>query len=115
MFCPNCGYNYDDNVKNYCPECGTTLRPYISTSFGDKLNNAVDDVMVNKNKVIAGILAIILGGLGIHKFYLGYIGLGIVYILFCWTCIPSIIGIIEGIIYLCSTNEEFERKYVKHR
>lgn len=38
------------------------------------------------------------GGLGIHKFYAGKIGMGILYILFCWTTIPGIIGLIEGII-----------------
>jgi TM2 domain-containing membrane protein YozV len=54
-----------------------------------------------------------LGGLGVHKFYLGQIGMGILYILFCWTSIPSIIGLIEGIIYLTSTDEQFYTKYVK--
>ncbi|WP_064468002.1 TM2 domain-containing protein [Lederbergia galactosidilytica] len=51
-----------------------------------------------KNKVVAGLLGIFLGGFGVHKFYLGQIGLGVVYLLFCWTTIPGIIGFIEGII-----------------
>ena len=59
---------------------------------------------------MAGVLAILLGGLGIHKFYLGKIGLGIVYLLFCWTGIQAIIGLIEGIIYLCSNDENFQLK-----
>lgn len=49
-----------------------------------------------KNKIAAGLFGIFLGGLGIHKFYLGQIGWGIVYILFCWTYIPGIVGLIEG-------------------
>ena len=60
-----------------------------------------------KSKVVAGILAILLGGIGAHKFYLGRWGWGIIYLLFCWTYIPSIIGIIEGIGYLISNENDF--------
>ncbi len=67
-----------------------------------------------KNKVVAGILAILLGGLGIHKFYLGKLGQGILYLLFSWTGIPSIIGFIEGILYLVKSDEEFNRQYNEH-
>ena len=63
-----------------------------------------------KNKTVAGILAILLGDLGIHKFYLGKIGWGIVYLLFCWTGIPAIVGLIEGIIYLCTDDDTFQVK-----
>ena len=64
-----------------------------------------------KNKYVAGILAILLGDLGIHKFYLGKLGWGIVYLLFCWTGIPAIVGLIEGIIYLCTDDDTFQVKY----
>ncbi|MCR8634811.1 MULTISPECIES: TM2 domain-containing protein [Paenibacillus] len=64
-----------------------------------------------KSKTTAGILAILLGGLGVHKFYLGKVGWGIVYLLFCWTYIPALIGFIEGIIYLASSDESFNMKY----
>lgn len=63
-----------------------------------------------KSKIAAGLLAIFLGGLGIHKFYLGKIGLGVVYLIFCWTAIPGIIGFIEGIVYLCSNDHNFQVK-----
>lgn len=66
-----------------------------------------------KRKRTAGILAILLGGLGIHKFYLGRVCMGILYLLFCWTVIPSILGIVEGILYLCCTEEQFQYKYVR--
>lgn len=52
------------------------------------------------NKVTYALLAIFLGGLGAHKFYSGKTGMGIVYLIFCWTFIPAIIGLIEGIISL---------------
>ncbi|MGD2100697.1 MAG: TM2 domain-containing protein [Acidimicrobiia bacterium] len=64
-----------------------------------------------KSKVAAGLLGILLGGIGAHKFYLGDIGLGILYLLFVWTGIPSIVGLIEGIIYLTMTDEAFAAKY----
>ena len=53
------------------------------------------------NKVVYCILAFFLGGLGIHKMYAGKVGTGIVYLLFCWTIIPSIIAFIDFIIGLC--------------
>nr|WP_207953140.1 TM2 domain-containing protein [Paenibacillus agricola] len=67
----------------------------------------------NKSKTTAGILAILLGSLGVHHFYLENIGLGIVYLLFCWTGIPGIIALIEGVIYLASSEQSFNRKYRK--
>lgn len=68
-----------------------------------------------KNKVAAGIIAILIGGLGIHKFYLGNILPGIVYLLFAWTGIPGILGLVEGIVYLTDSEERFqERVEAKH-
>lgn len=64
-----------------------------------------------KSKTAAGLLAIFLGGLGVHKFYLGKPLMGILYLLFCWTGVPAVVGLIEGIIYLCKTDEEFAAKY----
>lgn len=61
-----------------------------------------------KSKTTAGLLAIFLGGLGIHKFYLGKAGMGILYLLFCWTGIPEIVGFIEGIVYLASNDVNFQ-------
>ncbi|GMO19521.1 MAG: hypothetical protein Pg6A_06230 [Termitinemataceae bacterium] len=53
------------------------------------------------DKLPYGIIAILLGGLGIQHFYIGKIGLGILSILFCWTAIPALIGLIQGIMVLC--------------
>lgn len=65
----------------------------------------------SKNRIVAAILAFFVGGFGIHKFYLGQIGWGIVYLLFCWTFIPALVAFIEFIIYLCTSDEDFARKY----
>jgi TM2 domain-containing membrane protein YozV len=76
-----------------------------------KTTNTTAHPQAHKSRIAAGVFAIVLGGLGIHKFYLGKVGWGILYILFCWTAIPSIIGFIEGILYLTATDEEFYDKY----
>lgn len=60
-----------------------------------------------KSKTTAGILAILLGGIGAHKFYLGKSGMGILYLVFCWTYIPGLIGLFEGISYLVKSDEDF--------
>lgn len=65
---------------------------------------------MKKSKIAAGILGIVLGAFGVHKFYLGKYGAGILSILFFWTGIPSIIGMIEGILYLCMSDAEFSLK-----
>jgi TM2 domain-containing membrane protein YozV len=57
------------------------------------------------------LLAVFLGDWGIHKFYLGQVGWGILYILFSWTFIPMVIGWIEALMYLTMSDKEFEAKY----
>lgn len=64
-----------------------------------------------KNKTAAGLLGILLGGLGAHKFYLGQILMGVLYFLFCWTFIPALLGLAEGIVFLTLSDQEFERRY----
>lgn len=71
----------------------------------------------DKSKVVAGVLGILIGGLGIHKFYLGYSKEGIIQIVVTLvTCgAASVVGLIEGIIYLTKSDEEFESTYVTGR
>ncbi|MBQ9383659.1 MAG: FTR1 family protein [Ruminiclostridium sp.] len=59
------------------------------------------------NRKEAGVISIVFGGLGIHKFYLGKYGKGILYAVFCWTFIPFFLGIADGIHYLTETDEQF--------
>lgn len=73
------------------------------------------------SKIAAGVCGILLGALGIHKFILGYTGAGLIMLLVTiLSCgilagIMHLIGLIEGIIYLCKSDEEFVRVYVDGR
>lgn len=66
-----------------------------------------------KRKSTAVLLALLLGGLGIHKFYLGKFEQGILYLLFCWTYIPGIIGLVEGLVWLFMSEEEWQKSIAK--
>lgn len=64
-----------------------------------------------KNRTTAAILALFLGGLGLHKFYLGKWVWGIVYLFFCWTFIPAIISFFEAIGLFMMSDDKFQAKY----
>jgi TM2 domain-containing membrane protein YozV len=63
-----------------------------------------------KSKVTAGFLAFFLGGLGVHRFYLGQ-WWGIFYLLFALTGIPGVIALIEAFVFWFTPRERWERKY----
>ena len=64
-----------------------------------------------RTRTAAILLALFLGGLGGHKFYLGRPGWGVVYLLFCWTFIPSIAALVELIILITMSEDAFNAKY----
>lgn len=68
-----------------------------------------------EKKIVAGILAILLGGLAIHKFYLGYTKEGIIQIVItvCTCGLGGVIALIEGIIYLTKSDEDFVKTYIE--
>lgn len=79
--------------------------------------------MEQKSKVAAGILGILLGGLGIHKFYLGYTKEGVIMLLVgllgsllfgLGAIVMGTIGLVEGIIYLTKSDEDFHATYVEN-
>jgi TM2 domain-containing membrane protein YozV len=88
--CPDCGKRISPNANN-CPNCGHSFfRP---------------------NRSIAIALAWLLGGIGVHKFYLRKPNDGLFALLFCWTFIPAIFAIVEGFQYLSMDDESFVRKF----
>ncbi len=66
-----------------------------------------------KDKSTAAVLAFFFGGIGVHRFYVGHIGLGIFYLIFCWTFIPIFISIIDCIVWICTSDDDFNKQYNK--
>jgi TM2 domain-containing membrane protein YozV len=77
----------------------------------------VADSEASQKKLVAGILGIVLGGLGIHRFYLGDTMGGILRIVItAVTCgAGGLIGIIEGIIYLTKSDADFQKTYIEEK
>lgn len=108
--------DYHDKSVNYLEEkrkellaeiesFNTNARHYISVKKNELL-------LKKKKKNIATILSIpVIGGFGIHRFYLGKIGQGIVYLLFSWTFIPAVISLIECISFLSMSEEKFDQQF----
>ncbi len=63
------------------------------------------------NKIALVLITFFFGGLGGHKLYVKKFGQGIVYLLFSWTGIPSLIALIEFIMYLIKSEEDLQAKY----
>ena len=106
MFCKNCGNQIDPNAaicvkcgfqkgsgNQFCSNCGQPLNPgaNVCMNCGYAVNTMPQvDPSMQKSKLVAGLLGIFLGGLGIHNFYLGYTGKGVAQILLSCTGISSI-------------------------
>ena len=73
--------------------------------------------MERKSRITAALLAIFLGLVGAHKFYLGHPKLGIIYIVLTCTIIGGVFtgwgSIVEGVMYLTKSEEDFQRVYVQ--
>lgn len=100
-FCSECGEIIKSKAE-ICPKCGVRQLPPPDSGKprGDE-----------RQKLVAGLLALFLGGLGAHKFYLGRGGQGVIYLLLCWTFVPAILGLIEGLNYLTMSQRVFDQRY----
>jgi len=94
VHCRGCGREIHPTAP-VCPHCGArqTGRP-----------------REGKNKVVAGLLAIFLGGFGLHRFYLGQ-WWGFFYLLLFWTAIPALVSFVEGIVFLMTSDAAWDEKY----
>ncbi|MDP8268093.1 MAG: TM2 domain-containing protein [Candidatus Tenebribacter davisii] len=138
MFCRNCGKDVPENAevcvncgmkplmgKKFCQNCGaeTKENQEVCTKCGVKLKSSMGKGA--KSKLVAGLLGIFLGWLGIHKFYLGYTVPGIIVLLISIIgglptiggsiLVMWIFGLIEGIIYLTKSDEDFDELYVQNK
>ena len=108
--CPICDEDISARARK-CRHCGETLDPALRHKEMMRQGGGAVPYTRTKSKVAAGILGILLGWVGVHKYYLGRVGQGILYTLFFWTGIPALLGLIEGIIYLTMDDERFWQKY----
>lgn len=147
MICKNCSANIDDNVA-FCPYCGAhndaqgyqqSQNEYYNQNeqqsgqyfYNGQQNYQYQQQNVNynpqqmnteptKDKLVAGLLAIFLGTLGIHKFYLGYTKSGVIMLLVSLftfgigATVMAVIALIEGILYLTKSDAEFYQTYVQN-
>lgn len=103
MYCRNCGTQLGDNVS-YCPTCGVAVAqnqpqqpPVVNVYNTPTSNNGY--TYIRKNKWVAFFLCFFLGAFGIHRFYVGKIGTGILWLLTC-----GLLGfgsLIDLIVILC--------------
>jgi TM2 domain-containing membrane protein YozV len=105
-FCHSCGEVINKEAE-ICPKCGVRQQPAQNSSTEIQSDIALGQ----KNKIVAALLAFFLGGFGLHKFYLGKVGAGILYLLFSWTFIPSIIAFFEAVSFLLVSDQAFKSKY----
>jgi TM2 domain-containing membrane protein YozV len=141
-FCTNCGNPVSEHAvacmscgaqpvghRRFCRNCGAALNPEqvvcircgagvstvgVSRSVG---GGASSGTSWEKNKLVAGLLAIFLGGFGAHKYYMGSWGWGIVFTAAVFLTmgfaglVTGIIGLIEGIMFLVMSEDTFAEKY----
>jgi len=134
MFCRNCGKELNDKAvvcvhcgvrpadgSTHCQACGRETQPgaVVCVHCGAALAKSPAMAKAGADKkIVAGVCGILLGALGVHKFILGYTGPGLIMLLVtivsCTVLAPitAVIGLIEGIIYLTKSDEEFVRTYV---
>lgn len=133
--CPQCHRDFTapDNAQNVrCPYCGNVQaaqqpyqQPYGQQPYGQQYAygngqmpgadiGVFDSGPSGKSRGVAGLLAILLGYLGIHYFYCGKATGGIICILLCLvSCgVWGVVTFIQGIMMMCMRSDEFERKYV---
>jgi TM2 domain-containing membrane protein YozV len=101
---------HTENHK-YCFECGESIKKIACVCPWCGVSQPNMTPRKSKDKYIAAILAFFLGGLGIHKLYLGRKGWFIIYLVLSLTMIPALIGFIEGCIYLVMSDQEFDTRY----
>ena len=110
-FCNDCGEIINTKAE-ICPKCGVRQPATFESSTKAVESLLFRPIILNrKSRITTALLALFLGGIGVHKFYLGQVGLGVIYLSSCWTLIPALIGFIEFIIFLSMSDQTFSQKY----
>jgi len=113
-FCRACGSGLNKRAV-ICPKCGAPAgdglfqQPSVPLVFGEPARAVREGD--KKSRTVAAVLALLVGGLGAHHFYLNNVALGIIYLVFCFTFIPALLAFIEAIIFLTMSDDAFDAKY----
>ncbi len=108
--CEGCGNMISDRAAS-CPKCG---RPVGNKMATVPPNNLEAQNNTPKSKTTTAILALLLGGIGIHYFYLGKSVAGLIFLVLFWTGIPALIAFVQAIIMFTMTEAQFYEKYVNN-
>lgn len=95
--------------QKYCSGCGALIHKEAAAC--PQCGAPQADAVGKKSRVAAILLALFLGGIGAHKFYLGRPGWGVLYLLFFWTLVPALVAFVEMVIYIIMSDAAFARKY----
>ncbi len=107
MKCIRCGAEFSNS--KFCPECGAIFDEEELEECAVKEDvAAIDPTWPHRSKTLAAIFAIFFGWAGIHHFYLGQPKKGLAYLLFCWTGVTELLGIIDGVKYLKADDMSFQ-------
>jgi TM2 domain-containing membrane protein YozV len=106
-FCFQCGEKIH-GLAEICPKCGLRQLMLPGMPIAGPLPG-----IKTPNRLTAALFGLLLGGLGVHKFYLGQVGWGIAYLLLCWTFVPFVVGFIEGLVFLTMSESAFAAKYAR--
>jgi TM2 domain-containing membrane protein YozV len=103
--------NQQASPSKYCQACGASIdsRAEICPNCGVRQGGAVTGE--TKSRPLAIVLALLLGGFGIHRFYVGPMSWGIAYLVFFWTGIPAFLGWLEAIYWLTQSDDAWAQKY----
>ncbi|MEZ5347056.1 MAG: NINE protein [Pyrinomonadaceae bacterium] len=134
--CPNCNTE-NTGLENFCRNCGSTLpgefgqQNYQNQQMQSAPSGQSGSIPGADKKLAAGLCGILLGGLGVHKFVLGYnqegvymlVGQVVAIVLAVISCgflfflpmVISVIGLVEGIMYLTKSDEEFVHTYITNK
>ena len=116
-------------INNFCKACAQAVHPTditclrCNTAQGGDVSTPLITAQsqpepepeaqtkkTKKTKLTAVLLALFLGGIGIHKFYMGSWGWGLVYLATFWTWVPALLALAEAIRYFTLNEEEFQAK-----
>lgn len=134
IVCPYCGGKKATQINDHeynCEYCGSTFKVeppkpapvsqppvapqpaplYHQPQPAPLYQQNFTPTVSSKSRIVAALFAFFLGTFGAHHFYLGNSKKGVIYLLFFWTYIPTIVALIEAVGFLLQSDEEFARKY----